>query len=91
MNFIKKLYKKSEWYPVYNFEDDGGHARSNILFAIMAQAVVSGFTAGIFYTGLLVGYGMNIVNIAILSVIPSLANISIAHLLSSPIEKAGAR
>ena len=75
MNFIKKLYKKTEWYPVYNFQDDGGHARSNILFAIMAQAVVGGFTAGIFYTGLLVGYGMNIVNIAILSVIPSLANI----------------
>ncbi|MBE6731133.1 MAG: hypothetical protein E7564_05550 [Ruminococcaceae bacterium] len=75
MNFIKKLYKRTDWYPVYNFQDDGGHARSNILFAVIAQAVVGGFSAGIFYTGLLVGYGINIVNIGIISIIPSLANV----------------
>ncbi|MBP3322626.1 MAG: hypothetical protein J6M16_00360 [Clostridia bacterium] len=75
MNFLKKIYKRTEWYPVYNFQDDGGHARSNILFAVIAQAVVNGFSAGIFYTGLLVGYGINIVNIGIISIIPSLANV----------------
>lgn len=75
MNFLKKIYKRTEWYPVYNFQDDGGHARSNILFAVIAQAVVGGFSAGIFYTGLLVGYGINIVNIGIISIIPSLANV----------------
>ena len=45
------------------------------MFAVIAQAVVGGFSAGIFYTGLLVGYGINIVNIGIISIIPSLANV----------------
>ena len=71
MKHLIALYRRSSWHPVYNFMTTGGKARSNLLFAIIVQAIVNGFTGGIFYTGLLVGYGINIVNISIITVIPS--------------------
>lgn len=74
MNKLSKLYQRSSWFPVYNNLTTGGKARSNLLCAVIVQAIVSGFTGGIFYTGLLVGYGINIVNISILSAIPSVCS-----------------
>ena len=84
MKHLIALYRRSSWHPVYNFMTTGGKARSNLLFAIIAQAIVNGFTGGIFYTGLLVGYGINIVNISILAMIPyitSLLNIFVPYIL----------
>ena len=75
MKHLIALYRRSSWHPVYNFMTTGGKARSNLLFAIIVQAIVNGFTGGIFYTGLLVGYGINIVNISIITVIPSLCSV----------------
>lgn len=74
MNKLVKLYQRSSWHPVYNTLTSGGRARSSLLGAVIVQAVVSGFTTGIFYTGLLVGYGINIVNISILSAVPSICS-----------------
>lgn len=74
MNKLTKLYQRSSWFPVYNNLTTGGKARTNLLCAVIVQAIVSGFTGGIFYTGLLVGYGINIVNISILSAIPSVCS-----------------
>jgi len=74
MNKLSKLYQRSSWFPVYNNMTTGGKARSSLLKAVIVQAIVSGFTGGIFYTGLLVGYGINIVNISILSAIPSICS-----------------
>lgn len=74
MKKLKKLYQLSSLFPVYNSLTTGGRARSSLLAAVVVQAVISGFTTGIFYTGLLVGYGINIVNISILSIIPNVCS-----------------
>lgn len=75
MKKLIKLYQHSSWHPVYNTLTTGGRARSNLLAAVIVQAIVNGFTTGIFYTGLLVGYGINIVNISILSAVPSICSV----------------
>ena len=68
--FLGKLLRRhlalSGWDAVYNNRTDGGKARLSLLYAVIVQAVVGGFSGGIFYTGLLVGYGINIVNISII-------------------------
>ena len=75
MNKLTRIYQRSSWFPVYNNLTTGGIARASLLGAVIVQAIVTGFTSGIFYTGLLVGYGINIVNISILSAVPSICSI----------------
>jgi len=70
MSKLGKLYRKTGWHTVFSFDDEGASARTHLLFATIAQAVVGGFSGGVFYTGLLMGYGINIVNISIITFIP---------------------
>lgn len=75
MKRLKQLYRSSEWYTVYNLSTEHGQGRTYLLIKTIVQAIISGFSGGIFYTGLLVGYGINIVNISIISVIPYIASL----------------
>lgn len=75
MNFLKRLYVNSSWHRVYNLSTDSGKARTALLFTCPIFSIISGLTSGIFYTGLLVGYGINIVNISILTFIPYIASL----------------
>ena len=75
MSKLKQLYMRTSWYPVFNFRTDYGKARTALLGSIIPQAIVSGFSGGIFYTGLLIGHGINIVNISILTMIPYIASL----------------
>ena len=75
MRSLKQLYRSSEWYTVYNLSTEHGSGRFSLLMTTIIQAIVGGFSSGIFYTGLLVGYGINIVNISIISVIPYIASL----------------
>ena len=70
MRRLKNLYFKSGWYEVFNFTGEAATARSYLLLQVIVSAVINGFTGGVFYTGYLVGHGINIVNISILTVIP---------------------
>lgn len=70
MSKLKDLYRKSDWYTVFHFEDDRGKARSNLLFASITQTVISGLTTGVFYSGYLSTFGINIVSISVLTLIP---------------------
>ena len=70
MSKLGKLYRKTGWHTVFSFDNEGASARTHLLFATIAQAVVGGFSGGVFYTGLLMGYGINIVNISIITFIP---------------------
>ena len=54
MSKIKNLYFRSGWYSVYNLSSVGGKARTSLLAATIAQAVVAGFSGGIPVTMLLV-------------------------------------
>ena len=75
MRILKNLMICSGWYDVYNLQTEGGRARASLLGAALTQGVVNGLTSGVFYTGLLVGYGFNIVNISILSIVPHIASL----------------
>ena len=76
MKALRHLYFRSGWHDVYNFTEEGAKARSALLFATIMQAAVGGLSGGIFYTGLLVGYGINIVNISIITVVPYIASLA---------------
>ena len=69
MRTIANMYASSEWYAVFNFREENAKTRFYLLLQTIVQAVVNGFTGGIFYTGYLVGHGINIVDISVLSVI----------------------
>ncbi len=75
MGIFKRLYMRSGWYPAFNLRNDGGKARTALLASVVPKAIVEGFTGGTFYTGLLLGHGINIVNISILTLIPYIASL----------------
>lgn len=75
MSKLKRLYMRSSWYPAFNFRTDGGKARTALVASVIPQAIVAGFSGGTFYTGLLIGHGINIVNISILTLIPYIASL----------------
>lgn len=70
---MKFLMLKLEWYDVYSPHSEDGRARGNLLTTIVLQGIINGFTSGVFYSGLLVGYGISLVNISIISIIPNIA------------------
>ena len=75
MNKLQKLYRKTGWHTVFSFDDENTSARTYLLGAVGLQAVVNGLTTGVFYTGFLMGFGINIVNLSILTVIPYLTSL----------------
>ena len=70
MHGLKLLYIRSGWYEVFNFANESAKARSFLLMQVAVAAVISGFTGGVYYTGYLIGHGIDIVNISILTLIP---------------------
>lgn len=75
MNKLGKLYRRTGWHTVFSFDDENTSARTYILGATAMQAVVGGLSTGVFYTGFLLGYGINIVNLSILTAIPYLTSL----------------
>lgn len=71
---IQTLLLKSGWHDVYDRRSTDGRARSCLLATIVLQSVINGFSSGVFYSGLLVGYGISLVNISIISIIPNIAS-----------------
>ena len=75
MSKLRDLYRKTGWHTVFSYDDEASTARTNLLYATIIQGVVNGFTTGVFYTGLLMGYGINIVNISIITLVPYVASL----------------
>jgi len=75
MSRLKNWYVKSGWRDVFNMTDEDAKARVHLLTASISGSLVTGFSSGIFYTGLLLGYGLNIVNISIVTLIPYIASL----------------
>lgn len=75
MNKLQKLYRRTGWHTVFSFDDEATSARTYLLGATSVQAIVNGLSTGIFYTGFLMGYGIDIVNLSILTVIPYLTTL----------------
>lgn len=75
MKFLRKLYRKTGWHTVFSFADEAARARTYLLGAVSVQGVVNGLTTGVFYTGFLMCFGINIVNISILTIIPQITSL----------------
>lgn len=75
MSKLSMRYRQSSWHTAYNLSSDSGKARIALLLSCVPLAIVDGFTTGTFYSGLLVGYGINLVNISIISTIPNIASL----------------
>ena len=75
MGIFRKLYRKTGWQTVFSFDDENTAARTYILGATAIQAIVGGLSNGVLYTGFLLGYGINIVNLSILTAIPYLTSL----------------
>ena len=75
MSKLRDLYRKTGWHSVFSYDDEASTARTHLLYAVICQGVINGFTTGVFYTGLLMGYGINIVNISIISLVPYVASL----------------
>ena len=75
MNTLKRLYQKTGWYAVFSFADESSKARTYMLEGTCLQAVINGLTTGVFYTGFLMCFGFNIVNISILTLLPNITSL----------------
>ena len=75
MSKLRDLYRRTGWHTVFSFDDENTRARTSLLGATAMQAVVGGLSTGVFYTGFLLGYGIDIVNLSILTVIPYLCSL----------------
>ena len=70
MNSLKNMLGLSEWAAVYDTSTEGGKARGCLLGASLSLGVVTGLTKGVFHSGFLMNYGINIVNISIIAIVP---------------------
>lgn len=75
MKFLRKLYRKTGWHTVFSFDDEAAKARTYLLGAVSVQGIVNGLTTGVFYTGFLMCFGINIVNISILTIVPQITSL----------------
>ncbi|OGO89990.1 MAG: hypothetical protein A2Y17_07720 [Clostridiales bacterium GWF2_38_85] len=75
MNKIIAALRSSQFGRLFNFSDQDAKGRSCMLSSSILTAVVSSITGGIFYSGFLVGHGINIVNIGIITFIPFIATL----------------
>lgn len=59
---------------LFNTKTEDGRGRSSMLASTILSAVITNIIGGIFYTGYLVGHGIDMVNIGILIFIPFIAS-----------------
>ena len=72
-NFITAMgnkWKTSTLRYVYNAKDDRGRGRLCMLISGIMSGLVGQLSSGLFYTGFLLGHGIDIVDIAIITFIP---------------------
>jgi len=75
MSLMKKLFQRfmNHGPSIFNLKDTFGAARAAMLGAGLVSAIISTLTAGVFYTGFLLAYDINIVNAGIIAFIPNIS------------------
>lgn len=71
--FFSKLtagIRRSSLFQTFNLKDDLGKGRFCMLSAGIVSSTVAQLSGGLFYTGYLIGHGIDIVSIAIISFVP---------------------
>ncbi len=62
------------FFQVFNFKTDQSRGRVVMLTSAVMDMVISYLTAGVFYTGFLIGNNIDIVNVGIISFLPYIAS-----------------
>lgn len=65
----------SQFCKVFNFKEPDARGRCCVLIYMVVEGFLTYITSGIFYTGFLSGYGIDIVNVGILSFVPYIASL----------------
>lgn len=63
------------FFQVFNFKDSDAKGRCCVLIYMVVEGFLTYITSGIFYSGFMDGYGIDIVNVGILSFIPYIASL----------------
>lgn len=74
MKRILKKIRRSNFFKLFNFQDDLAKGRSCMMLSAVMTAVIGWLTTGLFYTSFLMTNGIDIVNIGILTFVPYIAS-----------------
>ncbi len=77
ITIIKNRILHSKFLNFFNFKREDSKGLSCMLISNMINSLITHLTSGLFYTGFLVGYGINAVNIGIVTFVPFLANMMV--------------
>ena len=72
---LKAAFKNTAYYQLFFTEGNDAYGRKCILLSSIFTGIIGSLTGGIFYSGFLVGHGINIVNAGIITFIPYIATI----------------
>ncbi len=75
MRNMKTVLKNSAFFRVFNLHEEKARGRSAMIASAVIASIAANLTGGVFYSGFLVGYGINLVNIGILSFVPYMASL----------------
>lgn len=73
MNWKEKI-RTSRMYMLFNLKDDLAKGRTVMLTSSVLENIISWLTTGLFYTSFLMIYGIDIVNVGILTFVPYIAS-----------------
>lgn len=71
---LGRLYRKSRFAVLFNFSDEKAFGRTVMMASSTLGSMISLLTGGLFYPSFLMMYGINPVNIGIITFIPYIAN-----------------
>lgn len=75
MHALKVKWRNSSFVRTFNMQDDKAKGRSCILISSIFSSIAGQLSGGIFYTGFLLSYGINTVNIGIITFVPTLTRL----------------
>jgi MFS family permease len=75
MHALKVKWQNSSFVHTFNMQEDKAKGRSYILISSILSSIAGQLSGGIFYTGFLLSYGINTVNIGIITFVPALTRL----------------
>lgn len=75
LHAIKIKWRNSAFVRTFNLHDEKAKGRSCFLASSVLASLASQLSGGIFYTGFLLSYGINIVNIGIITFVPTITRL----------------
>jgi len=75
MRNMKIVIKNAAFFRVFNLHEEKARGRTAMIASAVIASIAANLSGGVFYSGFLVGYGINLVNIGILSFVPYMASL----------------